>query len=198
MSNQIQFYPFHAINDFMRPDFRLSIIRDVLTNSAEIPSDQAAALMHITKRSIKVPGFRNSEKAPAIVKVMPLAKAFENNPELVRVILSAWAELHNDLATQILTLLKTRNWAFVEEKEEKTYFSQAADMVDKWLVLPLNVDRNRAPGFYPKWPKGEDFETLYNTFVELFPGSEASFDQVSLMAVWLTLRLPFEIGEPVT
>jgi hypothetical protein len=193
MNNQIKFYPFHAINEFMRPDFRLTIIRDVLSNTAELPSNQASALTNITKKAIKVPGFRSSEKAPAIIKVMPTAKSFEKNPELVKVILSAWVTIHNELATQVFTVLRMRNWLIVDKEEGESYFSLASEIVDKWPVLPLNVERSLAPGFLPKWPKGEDFETLYNTYMELYPGSDSSIDQVSLMAVWLTLRLPYEI-----
>ena len=64
MSNQINFLPFHAINEFMRPDFKLSVIRDVLTNITTLPTEQASDLANITRRMVKIPGFRNSEKAP--------------------------------------------------------------------------------------------------------------------------------------
>jgi len=57
------------------------------------------------------------------------------------------------------------------------------------------MDRKRVPGFLPRWPKGEDFEALYATYKELFPTSEGSIDQVSLMTVWLSLRLPFTMED---
>ena len=195
MSNQIKFYPFHAINEFMRPDFRLSIIRDVLNNVDSLTSEQVSALGNITRKAIKIPGFRSSDKAPAMVKVMPMVKGFEKNPELAGVVLSTWAAIHNELATQVYTLFIKRNWPVLNTEGGESYNSLSSDIVDKWPLLPLATNRIHTPGFFPRWPKGEDFETLYNAFLELYPESNASIDQVSLMAVWLTLRLPYEIED---
>jgi hypothetical protein len=195
MSNQIKFYPLHAINEFMRPDFRLSIIRDVLNNVDSLSSDQVSALGNFTKKAIKIPGFRNSEKAPVMVKVMPITKGFEKNPELVGVILSAWAAIHKELAIQVYTLLKMRNWPVLSTEGGESFNALSSDIVDKWPLLPLTTNRTQAPGFFPRWPKGEDFEKLYNTFLEVYPEGDSSIDQVSLMAVWLTLRLPYEIED---
>jgi hypothetical protein len=193
MSNQIKFLPFQAINEFMRPDFRLSIIRDVLNNTNILPAEQASDLANITKRAVKIPGFRNSEKAPSLVKVMPMVKTFENSPELVVALLSAWAMIHHDLQTQVYSLLQKRNWPMIDSESEISYTTVSSDIIEKWPVLPPEVSRKHAPGFLPRWPKGEDFDSLFTTYAELFPESENSIDQVSLMTVWLTLRLPYEI-----
>ncbi len=195
MDNQLQFLPFHAINEFMRPDFRLSIIRDVLNNTTSLPEEHASAFATATRRTVKVPGFRNSEKAPPLVKVMPMVKSFEKSPELVSAILSAWAAIHKDLLGQVYSLLKHRNWPLIETEHEISFTTLSSDMVSKWAVLPPDLDRKRVPGFLPRWPKGEDFETLYATYKELFPTGEASIDQVSLMTVWLSLRLPYTMED---
>lgn len=196
MSHQLNYLPFHAINEFMRPDFKLSIIRDVLNNTTVLPTEQASDLANITKRSVKIPGFRNSEKAPSLVKVMPMVKTFEKSPELVVAILSAWATIHHDLLTQVYTLLKNRNWPVIDSEADISYTTVSSDLMEKWPVLPPEVNRKHAPGFLPRWPKGEDFDSLFTTYTELFPESDNSIDQVSLMAVWLALRLPYEIEEP--
>lgn len=195
MDKQLQFLPFHAINEFMRPDFRLSIIRDVLNNTTSLPEEHATAVANVTRRTVKVPGFRNSEKAPPLVKVMPMVKSFEKSPELVSAILSAWAAIHYDLLDQVYTILKHRNWPVMEREQEFSFTSLTSDMINKWVILPPGLDRKRIPGFIPRWPKGEDFETLFATYKELFPEGAASIDQVSLMAVWLALRLPYTIED---
>lgn len=195
MDKQLQFLPFHAINEFMRPDFRLSVIRDVLNNTTSLPEDHASAFASATRRLVKVPGFRNSEKAPPLVKVMPMVKSFEKSPDLVSVILSAWAAIHDDLLAQVYSLLKQRNWPVIETEHEISFTTLSSDMISRWAILPPGLDRKRFPGFLPRWPKGEDFETLYATYKELFPTGEASIDQVSLMAVWLSLRLPYTMED---
>jgi len=198
MDNKQQFLPFNAINEFMRPDFRLSIIREVLNNLTTIPTEQASAVANITRRVVKVPGFRNSEKAPPLVKVMPMVKSFEKSAELVAVILSAWAAVHSDLLDQVHSLLKHRNWPVVEADEDISFSTISSALINEWPILPPGIDRKRLPGFLPRWPKGEDFETLFTSYIELFPSGEASIDQVSLMAVWLALRLPYTIEESPT
>ena len=195
MTNQIKFYPYNAINEFMRPDFRLSVIRDVLSNVDKLPPELASDLAHLTRKSIKIPGFRNSEKAPSLVKVMPMAKEFEKHPEVTAVILSAWAALNSELALQVHTLLKNRNWSFIDVEKDIPFTSISSEIMEKWPILPPEMNRTRAPGFLPRWPKGEDFETLYSAYTELYPEGEASIDKVSLMAVWITLRLPYTLEE---
>lgn len=195
MNNEMNFLPFHAINEFMRPDFKLSIIRDVVNNTSLLPPDQASDLSSAVKRGVKIPGFRNSEKAPALVKVMPMLKAFDKSPELVFAIISSWAVIHIDLCQQVFSILQKRNWPTIDTAAGISYATMASDIIEKWPVLPPEVNRKHAPGFLPRWPKGEDFEALFTTYTELFPTSDSSIDQVSLMAVWLTLRLPYEIDE---
>ena len=195
MPDQMNFLPFHAINEFMRPDFKLSIIRDVVNNASILPSNQASDLSNAIKRGVKIPGFRNSEKAPSLVKVMPMVKAFEKSPELVLAILSSWATIHRELSNQVFTLLRKRNWPTTDSAAEISYTTIASEIIKKWPVLPPEANRKHAPGFLPRWPKGEDFEALYADFNEIFPTSNSSSDQISLMVVWLTLRLPYEIDE---
>jgi hypothetical protein len=195
MDEQATFYPFHAINEFMRPDFRLSMVRDVLSHVTELPAAQANELAKAINKTVKIPGFRNSEKAPAMVKVLPTVKAFEKHPELVGVILSAWATIHTELQKQVFMTLQNRNWKIIADADDFTIETLSSDVIKQWPVLPLNIQRSRLPGFLPRWPKGEDFETIYTTFNESYPDSDASIDQVSLMAVWLSMRLPYQLEE---
>lgn len=170
---EIQFLPFHAINEFMRPDFRLSMIRTTLQVLPQLPEDLRAPVERLIRQSVKVPGFRNSAKAPASLKVKPTADTFEKNPFLVAAILSAWAEAKSELRQAVYELLSERGWE----------------------VLPPGADRTQLPGFMTTWPKGEDFEVLNEAFQEAYPDSSESNDEISLMVVWLSGRLPYQMEE---
>ncbi len=195
MDNQTSFLPFHAINEFMRPDFRLNVIRDVINNLDSLPRAIASEITTLIKRTVTIPGFRNSDKAPVIMKLTPTIKVFEKNPEMVSAILNAWAHIHKQLFDQVYSILKARGWEIMEDKQDISIGTLSADLLNKWPILPSNVDRSRIPGFVPRWPKGEDFEELYKTYTEQFPNDDVSKDQVSLMAVWITLRLPYDIED---
>ena len=67
------------------------------------------------------------------------------------------------------------------------------DMIKQWPVFPFSMNRSKLPGFYIHWPKGEDFEALYANFTILYPDSGVSIDKLGLMAVWLTMRLPYYV-----
>jgi hypothetical protein len=193
MTEKTELLPFHAINEFMRPDFRLNIIRETLTSQLLNDVTCMNELNKQIKKSVKIPGFRNSDKAPALVKVLPTAKAFEKNPDLVRALLRCWAEVHSDLREQVFTLLSNRNWPVFIGTDITEISSLPMDVYKAWPIFPINLDRSKLPGFYIHWPKGEDFEILYDNFAKIYPESDASKDKVSLMVVWLTMRLPYEV-----
>jgi hypothetical protein len=193
MPEKTEFLPFHAINEYMRPDFRLKVIRDTLTAQTNLDEHLSNELNQQIRKRVTVPGFRNSDKAPALVKVLPTSKAFEKNPDLVAIILLCWVETQPELREQVFTLLKTRNWQIYPETEGIDTATLNIEMIKEWPVFPIHMNRAKLPGFFTLWPKGEDFETLYNNFTRLFPDSDASMDMVSLMVVWLSMRLPYQM-----
>jgi hypothetical protein len=193
MPEKTEFLPFHAINEYMRPDFRLKVIRDTLTAQTNLDEHLSNELNQQIRKRVTVPGFRNSDKAPALVKVLPTSKAFEKNPDLVAIILLCWVETQLELREQVFTLLKTRNWQIYPETEGIDTATLNIEMIKEWPVFPIHMNRAKLPGFFTLWPKGEDFETLYNNFTRLFPDSDASMDMVSLMVVWLSMRLPYQM-----
>ena len=177
----------------MRPDFRLHIIRDTLTSDQTINEECMHELNRQIKKYVKIPGFRNSDKAPALVKVLPTSKAFEKSPELVAVMLHCWTEIHSDLRRQVFDLLSNRNWPIFKGTELTSVSSLTMDTIKEWPIFPIEMNRAKLPGFYIHWPKGEDFEVLYDDFAKLYPESDASKDKLSLMVVWLTMRLPYQV-----
>ena len=169
-SKEVTFFPFHAINEFMTDEYRADVVRLVLNHLADLPDEQRSEIERLSKKAISVPGFRNSQKAPAALKIKPTIDAFQKNPALVAAIIAAWAELHAELLQNVFSLLVDRGWG----------------------ILPVETDRRKLPGFMMQWYNGEDFDNLYQAYQAAHPGIVVEQNDVSLMAVWLCGRLPYE------
>ena len=170
---EIQFFPFHAVNEFMRDDYRYEVLRSTLAGAASLSKGTGSSLNRLVKQLVQVPGFRNSAQAPVIIKAKNAASVFEKNPAFVAIVLSAWAELHYTLGSQMHDMLSQHGWK----------------------ILPLDADRTRMPGFMLHWPKEDDFDALYKAFREAYPDCESGDDDLGLMAVWISGRLPYEMVE---
>lgn len=170
---EIAFLPFHAINDFMNDDYRASVVRSVSSDLEQLPDEIRGLVDRATRQVVRVPGFRNSAKAPARVKARPMAEAFVKSPYLVSAVLAAWGEIHAGLRQKVYDLLTARGWE----------------------LLPPQADRTQLPGFLTEWVGDDDFDTLYAAFQDQYPDNQASKDDVSLMVVWLSGRLPYHLSE---
>ena len=168
--SKMEFIPFHAINEFMRADYRMILLRNAMIALPDLSPKTQTTINKLIKKYVKVPGFRNSTKAPASVKAVSMVKPFEKEPKLVAAVISGWAEANSELRQQIFGLLNNLGWK----------------------LLPPEADRTRLPGFLTQWPEEDDYEDIYQGFTEAFPDSDYGIDDVSLMAVWLSLRLPVE------
>ncbi|GAB4581281.1 MAG: hypothetical protein Fur0022_40280 [Anaerolineales bacterium] len=168
---KVSFLPFHALSQFMRDDFRQTVIRRTMNALPDLPDHLRANIDKQTKRFITIPGFRNSIKAPLGLKIRQMNEAFEKRADLVSALLAGWAETHAELRQQVYDLLIERGWE----------------------VLPLEADRTKLPGFITIWPANEDFEVLNAAYKAKHPETEATEDDVSLMAAWISTRLPFEV-----
>lgn len=167
---KVKFLPFHAVNDFMRPDYRLAVIRETLASLADLPESLRTQIDRITQRIVQVSGFRNSAKAPSHLRIKPTADAFERNPQLVAAILAAWASTHSELSQRVYDLLIERNWE----------------------ILPPEADRTKLPGFITVWPNNEDFEGINTAYQAKYPQARDNKDDISLMVVWISARLPYQ------
>lgn len=170
---KVSFLPFHAINEFMTAEYRLQVIRDVLTVLPSASDAYRNQINHLTRKLVVVPGFRNSLKAPIPLRIKSTVDAFEKNPNLAASILAAWADTQAELRERVYALLQSRNWE----------------------LLPLEADRTRLPGFLTIWPGGENFEVLNQAFQEMYPDFNATSDDVSLMVVWISGRLPYRFTD---
>ncbi len=169
--NQLQYFPFHAINEFMLPEYRLHVLQSVMAGFDRLPGERRAAINNLIKRHMQVPGFRNSALAPAPVKAKAAVAVFERRPEFVAQILQGWSDLHPELRQKVHDFLKERQWE----------------------VLPPEADRTRLPGFLTTWPQGETYDVLGEAYAQAFPGDAVEENDLRLMIVWLAGRLPYDM-----
>ena len=172
-TSKAQFLPFAAINNFMLPEYRLQVISAVLHGLDALTGERRGAINSQLRRHLQVPGFRNAAQAPLPIKIKNSVAPFERNSEMVAQFLSAWFELRPDLRQQVNDLLVERGWE----------------------MLPPDADRAKLPGFLTRWPKKESFEVVTAAFHAKYPASQAEDNDISLMTVWLSGRLPYELVE---
>lgn len=170
---KVSFLPFHALNEFMTSEFRQEVVRTTLTVLPNLPERHRNAVNKLSNKLVKIPGFRNSLKAPTSLRTKPTVEAFEKSPALVAAILAAWEEVHVDLRQKVYALLQKRGWE----------------------LLPIDADRTQLPGFLTVWPREENFDSINQAFTNAYADDPASSNDVSLMVVWLSGRLPYQFSQ---
>ncbi len=171
--SQAEFLPFNAINEFLLTDYRLNLIQEVFSRQKELADERQSAINRLVKRLVNVPGFRNSVPAPAPLKARSAVSAFERNVDFCANVLSAWYELHPDLAARVYEFLTGRGWE----------------------LLPVETDRAKLPGFLTRWPKSDSFEELDDAFAKAYPDDTTHEYDLNLMITWLWGRLPVDMVE---
>jgi hypothetical protein len=171
--HQVEFLPFHAINEFMVDDYRQNVLHTVLGRMSELSPAQKGSLASQIKRHVSVQGFRNSSAAPLLLKIKGATTAFQRHPDFAARVLQTWADLNPDLRQQVFDLLTER----------------------EWQILPINADRAKLPGFLTDWPEAETYDVLDQAYSEKYPDSTASENDVRLMIVWIGNRLPYPVTD---
>lgn len=166
-----KYLPFHAVNEFMRDDYRLTILQEVINDQEHIEAELRQRIGRMISKGVQIPGFRNSNLAPAGIKVKNSTALFERSPEFAAAVMEAWSNLHPDLKSKMAELLTSK----------------------KWSIPPVNEDHSHLPGFQLDWPKADTFEVLIEALHTESPSLQESDDNVSLMAVWIGNRLPYNL-----
>ena len=173
MSNntKIEYLPFHAVNEFMRDDYRLTILYEVFNSLDKCTAMHRQLILRLFSKGVQIPGFRNSSLAPLAMKIKNSASLFIKSGEFSATIMESWSNLHPELKTAMLALLTEHGWK----------------------PQPVEVDRSLLPGFMIDWPKSDTFEALIKAIRELHPEVSESDDDISLMAVWVGNKLPYNL-----
>lgn len=172
---KVKFLPFHAINEFMLDEYRQLVISSVFEGFSQLSLERQTALQDLVRKQVRLPGFRDANRAPVPLKIRGMGGAFQNNSQTAAQILAGWAELRPELAAEVYDLLGRLGWK----------------------VLPLEADRSRLPGFLTTWPKSQEFEQLIAAYREAYPEGSITDDDISLMIVWISGRLPVDFVENI-
>ncbi len=172
-TNQQKYLPFHAVNEFMRDDYRLTILQEVLSEQSATPVEIRNRIGRMISKGVKIPGFRNSNQAPVAIKVKNSTSLFENSPEFAALVMEAWSNLHTKLKRDMAEVLHDRGWN----------------------IPSAEIDHSQLPGFQIDWIKGDTFEVLIGEIKKKNPDLQESDDNISLMAVWIGNRLPYNLYE---
>ncbi len=170
-SNQQKYLPFHAVNEFMRDDYRLSILHEVLSEQKITSAESRSRIGRMISKGVQIPGFRNSNQAPLAIKAKNCASLFERSPEFASSVMEAWSCLHPQLKKEMAELLRSRGWNIPDPE----------------------TDHSQLPGFQLDWNKVDTYEVLINEIKKKAPDMQESDDNISLMAVWIGNRLPYNL-----
>ena len=166
--NPVENLPFKTINVYIERGFLEEILEQILNNLKNLPKDIQAEFNQIFRKYVTVLGFRNPLHAPRPLQIRAYANAFEEKEEVIPFTLFTWAALNENLANTVLDWLKSQKWD------------------------DLNLDRSyqEALGFTNNWPEGQTLEAIYEKFQEAHPDLAASKDEIMLMLLWVSGRLP--------
>lgn len=167
----VKYLPFNAVNEFMRDDYRLTILHEVLGHAESAAGEKRKELSKFVARYVKIPGFRNSNMAPAGLKAKNSPSLFQQSADFAALVMEIWSTLHPELKSIVWNELNDRGW-----KPE-----------------PLEKDRSELPGFQIHWPKEDSFESFHKKIKELRSDLSESEDDISLMVVWVGNRLPYDL-----
>jgi hypothetical protein len=172
-----EFLPFHAVNEFMRDDYKFSILQEVMTHFEDCDKDKIMRVNRIFVKWVQIPGFRNSSLAPVAARIKHSVGLFEKLPDFAALMIECWSERHQELKQAVWQILDAKNWK----------------------PLPSEADRTQLPGFMLDWPKGDTFDLFIKAINESKPELNESDDNISLMVVWVGNKLPYNLfDEPET
>jgi len=166
--------PLISLNVFLLPDFRREILTTVLNQKDNLSPEIMQELRQAIKEFVKISGFRNPLAAPQALQVRAMESPFEKESRFVKAILSSWADINSDLQAKVQAVLPELGF---EPNDQ----------------APLYPDPENA--FAVGWPEDLSFEKLAD-LVKQKTETDASSNEISLMTVWLTGRLPG--SEPTT
>lgn len=168
---KIEYIPFNAVNEFMREDFRLLVLQEVFSKLEQCTAMQRQLILRLFSKGVQISGFRNSGLAPLPIKIKNSTTLFERSAEFAGTIMECWSNLHSKLKEAMFTVLSERDWN----------------------PHPIALDRSRLPGFQIVWPKADTFDSLIKSIQDSQPNLQESDDNISLMAVWVGNRLPYNL-----
>lgn len=168
--SEIETIPFKAINVYINEDYLETVLKSVLTGYKKLPKQAQIEFVVFLRKYATVLGFRDPSRAPLTLQANALAKAFEKKDEVVVYVLSVWAKVNNKLADEVKSWLSEQGLKDLETERE---FAENA-------------------GFTRDLPKKLGFDKIEKEFAKANPDSKFERDDLILMVLWISGRLPNE------
>lgn len=167
------YLPYKSINVFITREYLEKVLQEVLMGYSELPKESAISFNKQFREHVSILGFRNALKAPISLKINAYATAFEEKNEVIPFTLSSWAQLKTSLASEVEDWLKAEGW-----KE-------------------LTADRVfiETEGLKSNWPKKLTFKKIVRDFKKAKPDVKFEDDDLILMVIWISGKLPPEETE---
>jgi len=162
--------PYKAINVFIEEDYLQKVLEIVLSSLSKMEKGDRISFINDFKQYVSVLGFRNPIRAPLTIQVKAYLSAFEAKDEVIPFTLSAWAKLNAALADLVKNYLDSEGW--------------------KELMIERKF--NEGDGFLNDWPEKLTFDKLVKNFKKANPDADFSRDDIILMALWISGKLPDE------
>ncbi|MFU8825909.1 MAG: hypothetical protein ACNA70_00280 [Brevefilum sp.] len=165
-----EYLPFIAINVFMQRDYLEKVTKEIIEGIGTLSKEEQIAFNGFFRKHITILGFRNPLRAPLSLQVNAYASAFEKNEDVIPYTLSKWARIKSELAEKVKAWLDSEGW------EE--------------LVVERTIEDHQ--GFASDWPDDLTFESIEEKFKEANPKEEFLRDDLVLMVLWISGKLPKE------
>ena len=161
--------PMIALNVYLLPEFRQEILSMVIAGMSALPDEIRRPVLSAIREEVKISGFRNPFSAPHSVLVRRMETVFLKQSRFVKVILKAWAGLHQDLVPAVSPVIRALSF----QKNDQ---------------LPEYPDPEKA--FLTGWPENLTYEKLTELIRAQDQKITAGTDDLALMTVWLSGCLP--------
>jgi len=167
---QLEHSPYKSINVYIERDFLEGLLESILQGFNELPKEDQLMFVKAFKQHVTILGFRNPLRAPLRLQINAYATAFEENDEVVPFTLTTWAKMKSELAENV------NNWLDSEG----------------WKDLALEREYEESQGFSGEWPEALTFDAIAKKFEEAHPKFDFSQDELILMVIWVSGKLPPE------
>ena len=166
----IETVPFKAINVYINQEYLESVMKTVLTDYKKLSKQEQIDFTRFLRKYVTILGFRDPSRAPLSLQINALAKAFEAKDEVIPTVLSIWTKANKKLAADVK--------AWLEE--------------NKFKNLEMEREYSEDAGFTTDLPKKMDFDKVEKDFAKANPDAKYERDDLILMVLWLSGRLPKE------
>lgn len=162
--------PFKSINVYIEREYLEKVVTNILEGVGKLNKEEQIRFSQDFRKHISVLGFRNPLRAPLSLQVNAYASAFEEKEEVIPFSLTIWSKVKTDLAEKVQSWLESEGWD----------------------DLALEREFEEDNGFVFDWPDDLSFDQVEEKFQNANPDFEYDRDDLILMVLWISGKLPIE------